>query len=41
MILRCPGSDYLWTVAIVTTRNAAVDWDNLRQARERFECPTP
>jgi hypothetical protein len=41
MILRCPGSNYLWTVAIATTRDGDADRENLRTTREKFECPTP
>ena len=39
LILRCPGSTWLWTVVIATGRDSAVDKENLRTTRETFECP--
>jgi hypothetical protein len=39
MVFPCPGSDWLWTVAIAT--NDAMCMDDLRTLRETFECSTP
>jgi hypothetical protein len=37
MIFRCPGSDYLWTLAI--SADNAMYMNDLRAVRETFECP--
>lgn len=39
VILQCPGSDWLWTLAIHTSNPSYMD--HLRQTRETFACPTP
>ncbi|MBU0492624.1 MAG: hypothetical protein KKA73_11470 [Chloroflexi bacterium] len=39
LILSCPGSAWVWTIAISTNEPAYMD--DLRVLRETFECPTP
>lgn len=41
VILRCPGSNYLWTVVIATTNASENYMTDLRAVRESFECPSP
>jgi len=39
IIFRCPGSDWLWTIAISTNETAYLDY--LRTLQGTFECPAP
>jgi hypothetical protein len=39
-IFRCPESEWLWTLIIYTGNEPELSMDNLRAARQTFECPT-